>query len=199
MKHAVVTFFYSNGTVASSIEVKSPTVEKLKHYVDEHKRHIEFNTGEDVIVRPYHIKDITETYQVPVKHMAQGYIEVEALDKVDLLEKLVDDDFVSDLAMPKTSSPLKETLEIDFESLGIKRNKKIEIYVLSITTVATDVFNIETEIYVKYSFKEAFDLLKDIIEKARLDIQLEEGQDYVNYYVEDIGSFVAQIESKVVE
>lgn len=199
MKQAVVSFFHRNGELVSSIDIKSPTTKKLKEYVESHRKGLELNTDEEVIIRPYQIVDITEKYKVPVNHMSYGVIEVEALDKVDLLEKLCDQDFVNTLPMPKKSVSIENTLEVDFQKLGIKKTKTKEIYILTITIVATDVFNIDTETHVANSFEEAFDKLKEIITVSRLDIELEEGQGYVNYYEDGIGSFVAEIESKVIE
>lgn len=56
-------------------------------------------------------------YNVPVKWLATGYVEVEAEDAEDLLRKLVNESFVNSLPFPETSEAVEHTYSIDFDQL----------------------------------------------------------------------------------
>lgn len=56
-------------------------------------------------------------YNVPVKWLATGYVEVEAEDAEDLLRKLVNESFVNGLPFPETSEAVEHTYSIDFDQL----------------------------------------------------------------------------------
>ena len=48
-------------------------------------------------------------YNVPVKWLATGYVEVEAEDAEDLLRKLFNESFVNGLPFPGTSEAVEHT------------------------------------------------------------------------------------------
>lgn len=56
-------------------------------------------------------------YNVPVKWLATGYVEVEAEDAEDLLRKLINESFVNGLPFPETSEAVEHTYSIDFDQL----------------------------------------------------------------------------------
>ena len=56
-------------------------------------------------------------YNVLVKWLATGYVDVEAEDAEDLLRKLFNESFVNGLPFPETSEAVEHTYSIDFDQL----------------------------------------------------------------------------------
>lgn len=55
-------------------------------------------------------------YKVPVTYRVFGHVFVEAKDKKDLVKKLKDDRFVSDMPLATDSEYIEDSYEIDFEA-----------------------------------------------------------------------------------
>lgn len=55
-------------------------------------------------------------YRVPVTYRVFGHIFVEAKDKKDLVKKLKDDRFVSDMPLATDDEYIEDSYEIDFEA-----------------------------------------------------------------------------------
>lgn len=55
-------------------------------------------------------------YKVPVTYRVFGHVFVEAKDKKDLVKKLKDDRFVSDMPLATDDEYIEDSYEIDFES-----------------------------------------------------------------------------------
>ena len=54
-------------------------------------------------------------YRVPVTYKVFGHVFVEAKDKKDLVKKLKDDRFVSDMPLATDDEYIEDSYEIDFE------------------------------------------------------------------------------------
>lgn len=55
-------------------------------------------------------------YKVPVTYRVFGHVFVEAKDKKDLVKKLKDDRFVSDMPLATDDEYIEDSYEIDFEA-----------------------------------------------------------------------------------
>lgn len=55
-------------------------------------------------------------YRVPVTYKVFGHVFVEAKDKKDLVKKLKDDRFVSDMPLATDDEYIEDSYEIDFEA-----------------------------------------------------------------------------------
>lgn len=55
-------------------------------------------------------------YRVPVTYRVFGHVFVEAKDKKDLVKKLKDDRFVSDMPLATDDEYIEDSYEIDFEA-----------------------------------------------------------------------------------
>ena len=55
-------------------------------------------------------------YRVPVTYRVFGHVFVEAKDKKDLVKKLKDDRFVSDMPLTTDDEYIEDSYEIDFEA-----------------------------------------------------------------------------------
>lgn len=69
----------------------------------------------------------------------------------------------------------------------------MKLYVLSIITVSTDVYNVENEVIIKKSEKEVRESLKEIINQLQLEIEVTDDTWYIDHYVDGVGSFYASI------
>lgn len=76
----------------------------------------------------------------------------------------------------------------------------MKLYVLSIITVSTDVYNVENEVIIKKSEKEARESLKEVINQLQLEIEVADNTSYIDHYIDGVGSFYASIlESEIEE
>lgn len=73
------------------------------------------------------------------------------------------------------------------------------LYVLSIVTISTDIYNMENEVFIKTSEEEAREKLKQIIAEAELDIEVTDTTTYVDHYIDGVGSFYATITETRIE
>lgn len=55
-------------------------------------------------------------YRVPVTYKVFGHVFVEAKDKKDLVKKLKDERFVSDMPLATDDEYIEDSYEIDFEA-----------------------------------------------------------------------------------
>ena len=55
-------------------------------------------------------------YKVPVTYRVFGHVFVEAKDRNDLIKKLKDDRFVSDMPLATDDEYIEDSYEIDFEA-----------------------------------------------------------------------------------
>lgn len=55
-------------------------------------------------------------YRVPVTYRVFGHVFVEAKDRKDLIKKLKDDRFVSDMPLATDDEYIEDSYEIDFEA-----------------------------------------------------------------------------------
>lgn len=55
-------------------------------------------------------------YKVPVTYRVFGHVFVEAKDKEDLVKKLKDERFVSDMPLATDDEYIEDSYEIDFEA-----------------------------------------------------------------------------------
>ena len=55
-------------------------------------------------------------YRVPVTYRVFGHVFVEAKDKKDLVKKLKDERFVSDMPLATDDEYIEDSYEIDFEA-----------------------------------------------------------------------------------
>lgn len=55
-------------------------------------------------------------YKVPVTYRVFGHVFVEAKDKKDLVKKLKDERFVSDMPLATDDEYIEDSYEIDFEA-----------------------------------------------------------------------------------
>lgn len=75
----------------------------------------------------------------------------------------------------------------------------MKLYVLNIITVSTDVYNVESEIYLKTSEDLARQKLREIIAEAELDIEVSDTTTYIDHYIDGVGSFYATITETRIE
>lgn len=73
------------------------------------------------------------------------------------------------------------------------------LYVLSIVTISTDIYNMENEVFIKTSEEAAREKLKQIIAEAELDIEVTDTTTYVDHYIDGVGSFYATITETRIE
>lgn len=69
----------------------------------------------------------------------------------------------------------------------------MKVYVLLIVTISTDVYNVEKEVFLCKTEKEARDKLVEFIEQSQLDISIPEGDVCIDHYIDGVGSFYADI------
>lgn len=62
-------------------------------------------------------------YRVPVIYRVFGHVFVEAKDKKDLVKKLKDERFVSDMPLAIDSEYIEDSYEIDFEGEFSDKNE----------------------------------------------------------------------------
>lgn len=62
-------------------------------------------------------------YRVPVTYRVFGHVFVEAKDKKDLVKKLKDEKFVSDMPLAKDDEYIEDSYEIDFEGEFSDKNE----------------------------------------------------------------------------
>lgn len=75
----------------------------------------------------------------------------------------------------------------------------MKVYVLSLVTVATDVYNVENEVYVRTSEEAARNKLREVITEAQLDINVDDTTTYIDHYIAGVGSFYASITEEQLE
>jgi len=69
----------------------------------------------------------------------------------------------------------------------------MKVYVLLIVIISTDVYNVEKEVFLYKTEKEARDKLVEIIETSQLDISVQDEDVCIDHYIDDVGSFYADI------
>lgn len=107
--------------LADKVGVAKSTIHRLENGVCEHtslstfiKIAEELGVSLDELVK----EPITKTYRVPVVFQSWGLVDVEAVNRDDLLKKLNDKRFVDEMSLPDKSDYVDDSFEIDFESLG---------------------------------------------------------------------------------
>lgn len=106
--------------LADKVGVAKSTIHRLENGICEHTSLTTFiNIAETLKVSLDELtkKHETKTFKVPVVYSSFGFVEIEALDKEDLLNNLRKKAFIDKIKLPKESSYVDDSLEIDFDLL----------------------------------------------------------------------------------
>lgn len=75
------------------------------------------NIGIDILLDTSKVEDEPKIFKIPVSYSVWGIVEVEAKNEEELLLKLKDCSFVSEMPLPYHPEYVEDSYEIDFESI----------------------------------------------------------------------------------